>query len=483
MDATAPRPFHACSHCGSVLLSTDHVGGPAGLMDRALAYHLSAACKDLVSATREHMLPLLQELDRNPAAEVAARVRWPDDEPALVFCARHAELRDLALRLVATELAGVNAVSKDGLTALHLGCMRNDAELVALLCVAGADASLLSQDNAAAQLPGGRTPLHFCSGVEAVSALRTANGWRAGLLTPDWQGSLPAQAAALRGASRVAALLAAETLAVARAEEAAGRPVAIDADDDAELARFASTAVVSTGGSGTTEEAQLHAAFVRVDVKERARRRLDVTARLELHEAHLLRALLTPGECEWLIAEVTHAVAHDGWQTARHRHFATTDVPLWRAAKAAAWVRRRLGSTVLPLFSEMFGIAQHRLALRESFVVRYEQALQPALVLHKDATLLSCNVLLNDAAGFDGGGTCFAQPVRLSEWGLASGVPDDSGAVPRPRLLGRHEATTLVRAGCGDCLLHCGQLSHGAHAVTRGTRLVLVCFVDELYSP
>ena len=91
-------------------------------MDRALAYHLSAACKDLVSATRKHMLPLLHELDHNPdAADVAARVRWPDDEPALVFCARHTELRDLALRLVPTELAGVNAVSKDGLTALHLG--------------------------------------------------------------------------------------------------------------------------------------------------------------------------------------------------------------------------------------------------------------------------------------------------------------------------------------------------------------------------
>ena len=493
---TAARSIHTCSHCGSVLLSTDHVGGPAGLMDRALTHHLSAACKNLVNMTREHMLPLLHEFDDNPHAEVAARVCWPDDEPALVFCARHAELRDIALRLVATKLAvstgGIDAASKDGLTALHLGCMRNDAELVAALCEAGADASLQSQDNAAAQLPGGRTPLHCCSGVEAVSALRSARGWHIGLLTLDWQGSLPAQAAALRGASRVAVLLAAETLAVVCAQEAAGRPVAIDADDAAELARLTSNTVVTggsggSGGSGTTEEAQeaqLHAAFVRVDIKERARLRLDVAGRLELHEAHLLRALFTPDECAWLVAELTRSAAHDGWQTARHRHYATTDAPLWRAAKAAAWVRRRLGSTVLPAFSELFGIARHRLALRESFVVRYEQALQPSLVLHKDATLLSCNVLLNDAASFDGGGTCFAQSVRLSEWGLASGVPDDSGATQRrPRLLSTHEEATVVRGGRGDCLLHCGQLSHGAHAVTRGTRLVLVCFIDELYSP
>ena len=49
-------------------------------------------------------------------------------------------------------------------------------------------------------------------------------------------------------------------------------------------------------------------------------------------------------------------------------------------------------------------------------MVRYEPEMQPALTLHKDSTLLSCNVLLNEAAAFDGGGTAFASPVSMSSW-------------------------------------------------------------------
>ena len=197
-----------------------------------------------------------------------------------------------------------------------------------------------------------------------------------------------------------------------------------------------------------------------------------------------------------------------------------------------------------------------RLALRESFVVRYEPSGQPSLAFHRDSTLLSCNVLLSSrggAAGFDGGGTCFAEPVEAAEWSwhvreggggggegekselrrhgtldsvlkalpwwrrrcrfgrlglMASGVgcsvhwrgathplqpvaaygaavspcqpqPRPFRALPTPRL----DASTVVSGGQGDCLLHCGQLMHGAQPVTRGMRAVLVCFIDELYSP
>lgn len=188
---------------------------------------------------------------------------------------------------------------------------------------------------------------------------------------------------------------------------------------------------------------------------------------------HLLRGVLGRDECAALWRQVARAAAHDGWQTARHAHFATTDFALWRAPEAAAWARARVASRVLPALSTLYGIPLERLALRESFVVRYEASGQPALALHKDSTLLSCNVLLCEPVGFDGGGTCFAEPVGAAEWRWHEGELRRTGTLA--------EATVLNGAQ-GDCVLHCGQQMHGAQPVTRGMRVVLVCFIDELYS-
>eukprot|EP00966_Prymnesium_polylepis_P109837 2541530-Prymnesium_polylepis.1 len=49
--------------------------------------------------------------------------------------------------------------------------------------------------------------------------------------------------------------------------------------------------------------------------------------------------------------------------------------------------------------ARVFGIARSRLALRESFVIRYSPQTQPSLGIHRDGTLLSCNVLLNGERG------------------------------------------------------------------------------------
>ena len=109
--------------------------------------------------------------------------------------------------------------------------------------------------------------------------------------------------------------------------------------------------------------------------------------------------------------------------------------------------------------------------------------------------------------GFDGGGTCFAEPLDgAAEWewhsdqggeggeggeggGGGGGGGDGGGGDhacdrgPELRRRGTLDVSTLVNGAQGDCLLHCGQLMHGAQPVTRGMRVVLVCFIDELYSP
>ena len=86
------------------------------------------------------------------------------------------------------------------------------------------------------------------------------------------------------------------------------------------------------------------------------------------------------------------------------------------------------------------------LCVRECFVVKYEAgagggAQQAGLGLHRDGSLLNCVLLLSPRAGFDGGGTLFAPPL---------------------------DRTYSTEAG--ECLCSCGQLLHGAAAVTRGTR-------------
>ena len=111
--------------------------------------------------------------------------------------------------------------------------------------------------------------------------------------------------------------------------------------------------------------------------------------------------------------------------------------------------------------------------------------------------------------GFDGGGTCFAEPLDgAAEWGWHSdeggegggggsgggggggggggdgcGGKGECGDAPELRRRGTLDVSTVVNGAQGDCLLHCGQLMHGAQPVTRGMRVVLVCFIDELYSP
>ena len=123
------------------------------------------------------------------------------------------------------------------------------------------------------------------------------------------------------------------------------------------------------------------------------------------------------------------------------------------------------------------------------------------------STLLSCNVLLSPRdgpEGFDGGGTCFAEPLDgATEWGWHSGEGGEGGGggagggdgcggkgergggdhAPELRRRGTLDVSSVVNGAQGDCLLHCGQLMHGAQPVTRGMRVVLVCFIDELYSP
>ena len=92
---------------------------------------------------------------------------------------------------------------------------------------------------------------------------------------------------------------------------------------------------------------------------------------------------------------------------------------------------------------------------------------QAALELHRDASLLSFNVLLNEASSFTGGGTVFPHlAVERTSSGDSAGcdVADADG---------------VVRLTQGDACVHGGGVLHGGRAVTSGQRMLLVGFVDS----
>jgi hypothetical protein len=81
---------------------------------------------------------------------------------------------------------------------------------------------------------------------------------------------------------------------------------------------------------------------------------------------------------------------------------------------------------------------------------------------HRDGSVLSFTVLLSPPSDFEGGGTFF-DALRDEPEGADSCLRE--GGVIRPSF-------------AGDAVLHSGKLLHGADAVTRGSRTVLVGFVS-----
>jgi hypothetical protein len=116
--------------------------------------------------------------------------------------------------------------------------------------------------------------------------------------------------------------------------------------------------------------------------------------------------------------------------------------------------------------SELYGIDKEDMEYLDLFVAHYQakdstdSEVMDRLEAHRDGSLLSFSLLLNDPSDFEGGGT-FYDALRDVE---PSGILHPNGNI-RP-------------SKAGDAVLHCGKLLHGADVVTKGSRTVLVGFID-----
>lgn len=482
--------IRTCSACGGCLLAEDFVGRAVGLMDRALAFHTSMACSSeshAIQAIAEQLKAVVDEVDGGTKRNLHA-LPWPDEQHPLSFCARHG-LNDLGLRLLSSGL-----VERDQLECTHLGGLSplhraassdRSLPLLEALLHAGASPRARSQDGTTKADAGGRTPLHVAAQHGACLAVR-----RLLVACPvvaavaDWDGCYPAQAAWIRGHAALALELAQAAEAVADAAEEEARavdPSRTDAEreEEAEQLRAMVRAVRAAGGVCEPREAAVQRSLLEMTYVERERERLTLAGRRRLQAVHLVRGLFTPSECEWLLGQLQQAAAYYGWQHARHKHYATEDVPVWRAPAAASFVFERMASVLGPTMSSCFGVPDTALRLHECFGVRYEPAGQPALAMHRDGTMFSFNVTLNDASSFAGGGTCFNTPTQLCTWPSAEAARRQQEVGVDAMSAAETTVTTLVRGGQGDCLLHCGQLLHGGCTVSEGVRFILVGFVAE----
>ena len=491
--------LRVCEFCGGTLLAADFIGRPVGLMDRSLATHGSAACsseRHAVEVMSSTLSALLDEADSvEPQADIVAQVRrlpWPDEQPPLVFCARHA-LNELGLRLLSSGLVTADQLERTslgGLSAVHLAA-KSDRSLPLLeaLLRAGACPRARTQDGTARTDGGGRTALHVAAAngaCLAVGILLEACPTLAAM--EDWNECYPAQEAWLAGHAALALELAtaAEAAAEAAEAEAAAKAVRVygAALSDAEIEegrqqlRAMLRSVRAADGACDAREVSVQRSLREMGYIERERERLSLAGRRRLQTAHLVKGLLSAAECEWLLGQVREAAALVGWQHARHKHYATEDVPLWRAPAAASWLLEKMTTHIGPAMAACFGIEPSALRLQECFGVRYEPNGQAQLAIHRDGTMFSFNLLLNDADSFEEGGTCFNTPTELITWPSVGEVMarrgESGGSADTTATM-----ATLVRGDRGDCLFHCGQLLHGAASVTRGIRFILVGFVAE----
>jgi len=199
-----------------------------------------------------------------------------------------------------------------------------------------------------------------------------------------------------------------------------------------------------------------------------------------LHHIYIQSILTDEQAAQALRMAREHASTTGQWSqpdTERHATYATCDFPVEDCPALQDFlddecqVTEQIWQLLTTYYgggggSSSSGLEYDDLTYLDFFVAHYEAATTTTtsmestttmdrLEAHRDGSLLSFTITLSPPEDFDGGGTFF-EALKQN---------DNENGVVRPD-----------RAG--DVVLHCGKLLHGADVVTRGSRTVLVGFVD-----
>lgn len=152
--------------------------------------------------------------------------------------------------------------------------------------------------------------------------------------------------------------------------------------------------------------------------------------------------------CEWIILESeNYAKNNGGWTTRRHENYPTTDIPIEKIPAVFNFVLNSFNDIFNKIKKSYCFTENVMFNIKDLFIVKYNEETQNKLDLHQDGSFLSINILLSNPKDFEGGGTYFND-------GLTAFLEQ------------------------GDLLVHSGKVEHSGLPITKGTRYILVSFVN-----
>ena len=153
----------------------------------------------------------------------------------------------------------------------------------------------------------------------------------------------------------------------------------------------------------------------------------------------------------------------------RHQSYSTCDFPVEDCEQLQNYLDEiDFDNRLFGDLSELYQIDSEDMEYLDLFVAHYQakdgsgddSQIMDRLEAHRDGSLLSFSLLLNNPDEFEGGGTFYDALRDVEPSGLL------------------HRKGNIRPEKAGDAVLHCGKLLHGADVVTKGSRTVLVGFID-----
>jgi hypothetical protein len=156
----------------------------------------------------------------------------------------------------------------------------------------------------------------------------------------------------------------------------------------------------------------------------------------------------TPDICRYIINESEkYAAVNGGWTRKRHDNYPTTDLPVEKIPSIFGLVLETL-HTIVKKVKKSYGLQDNMaINIHDLFIVKYKDSEQNYLDIHLDGSFLSFNILLSNTSDFEGGGTYF-----------------DDGLI--------------TYSEQGDILIHSSKIKHAGLPITKGTRYLLVGFLN-----
>lgn len=157
--------------------------------------------------------------------------------------------------------------------------------------------------------------------------------------------------------------------------------------------------------------------------------------------------------CEYIINSTENYTKINGWFNKRHNKYPTNDVPVNNITKINYMIYNIVVQNIYTLLCTKYNFVPYFFTVNDLFIIKYEENKQYELEKHKDGSFISFNILLNNSNEFEGGGTLFE---------LSNG-----------------EQITL-KGNQGDLIFHRGNMVHSGLKITKGTRYLLVGFLNYL---